>query len=119
MTYYENKLQKSIYISPTIRTMSYSDNANAEAVMRTPLPALQQLAGYRFEDVVRYFWKHGTHYYKPLAPRWKDRREFIRYAQHPEQGIFLVGECISTNQGWTEGALESVHAVESFWKETR
>jgi hypothetical protein len=119
MTYYENKLQKSIYISPTLRTMSYSDNARAEAVMHTPLSALQQLAGYRFDDVVRYFWKHGTHYYKPLATRWKDRREFIRYAQHPEPGVFLVGECISTNQGWTEGALESVHAVEGFWKETR
>lgn len=115
MTYYNNVLQKSIFISPTIRTMSYSDNNNADAVMRLPQSRLKDMAGYDVDDVVRYYWEHGTHYYKPLSTRWKDRDEFIRYAQNPEPGIYLVGECISKNQGWTEGALESVRAIEYRW----
>ena len=32
-------------------------------------------------------------------------------AQHPEKGVLVVGEAISINQGWTEGALDSVKAV--------
>jgi monoamine oxidase len=35
----------------------------------------------------------------------------MRKAQHPEKGILVVGEAVSRNQGWTEGALESVEAV--------
>jgi hypothetical protein len=116
MTYYDNTLQKSIYISPTIRTLSYSDNDKADAVMRLPLPRLKEMAGYEFDDVVKFYWEHGTHYYKPLSTTWKDRDEFIRYAQNPEAGIYLVGECISKNQGWTEGALESVRGAEHLWK---
>ena len=116
MTYYDNILQKSIYISPTIRTMSYSDNKNADQVMKTPLSRLKEMAGYEFDDVVKFYWEHGTHYYKPLSATWKNRDEFIRYAQNPEAGMYLVGECISKNQGWTEGALESVRAVEHLWR---
>uniref|UniRef100_A0A6C0IGZ2 FAD dependent oxidoreductase domain-containing protein n=1 Tax=viral metagenome TaxID=1070528 RepID=A0A6C0IGZ2_9ZZZZ len=115
MTYYDVALQKSIYISPRIRTVSYSDNQKAEAVMRMSQDQIQQLAGYKYEDSVQYFWKRGTHYYRPLDQRFHDRDEFIRYAQHPEPNIFLVGECISKNQGWTEGALESVLAIEHLW----
>ena len=59
-----------------------------------------------------YYWPIGTHYYKPLNKElYKNREEFIDKAQHPEQGILVVGECVSRNQGWTEGALESVNAV--------
>lgn len=117
MTYYDNITQKSVYISPTIRMLSYSDNERAEAVMRTPDSQLQEMIGYDFDDTKRFFWKRGTHYYKPLATKWKDRDEFIEYAQNPEPGVYLVGECISKNQGWTEGALESVLAVQKKWCE--
>ena len=59
-----------------------------------------------------YYWPIGTHYYKPLdTSLYKDRTEFIDAAQHPEKGILVVGEVVSNNQGWTEGALESVRAV--------
>lgn len=115
MTYYDNVTQKSVYLSPTIRMMSYSDNERAEAVMRTSDSELEKMIGYKYDDSKRFFWKRGTHYYKPLATKWKDRDKFIEYAQNPEPGIFLVGECISKNQGWTEGALESVLAVRRKW----
>jgi hypothetical protein len=58
-----------------------------------------------------YYWPIGTHYYTPLDQTYKSREEFIDKAQHPEKGILVVGEAVSRNQGWTEGALESVKAV--------
>jgi hypothetical protein len=59
-----------------------------------------------------YYWPIGTHYYKPLNRElYKSREDFIYKAQHPEKGILVVGEAVSHNHGWTEGALESVKAV--------
>lgn len=59
-----------------------------------------------------YYWPTGTHYYKPLNKElYRSREEFIDKAQHPEEGILVVGEAVSRNQGWSEGALESVKAV--------
>jgi hypothetical protein len=58
-----------------------------------------------------YYWPIGTHYYKPLKDKYKSRKNFIYEAQHPEDGIVIVGEVVSKNQGWVEGALESVNSV--------
>lgn len=58
-----------------------------------------------------YYWPIGTHYYEPLHGPFKDRSDFIEKAQHPDNGIIVVGEAISKNQGWTEGALDSVKQV--------
>lgn len=56
-----------------------------------------------------YYWKIGTHYYKPLNKNiYRSREDFIYKAQHPARNVLVVGEMISMNQGWTEGALESV-----------
>jgi len=63
-------------------------------------------------DIKDFYWAIGTHYYKPLnTSLYKNRDEFIHIAQHPTDGILVVGEVISKNQGWTEGALESVESV--------
>jgi hypothetical protein len=59
-----------------------------------------------------YYWPIGTHYYKPLNKElYNSREQFISKAQHPDKGILVVGEAVSRNQGWSEGALESVKAV--------
>jgi hypothetical protein len=58
-----------------------------------------------------YYWSIGTHYYEPLKSSFKNRNEFIYKAQHPENGMLVVGEVVSKDQGWTEGALESVKLV--------
>ena len=58
-----------------------------------------------------YYWPVGTHYYEPLKGDFKNRNEFIYKAQHPENGMLVVGEVVSRDQGWTEGALESVKSV--------
>ena len=67
-----------------------------------------------------FYWPIGTHYYKPLNKElYSSREEFIEKAQHPEKGILVVGEAVSRNQGWTEGALESVESVlTSKWVKT-
>jgi len=58
-----------------------------------------------------FYWPIGTHYYEPLKGPYKNRKEFIKTAQYPLPGMLVVGEMISRNQGWVEGALESVEAV--------
>ena len=58
-----------------------------------------------------YYWSDGTHYYEPLRGDFKTRKEFIHKAQHPENGMLVVGEVVSKNQGWVEGALDSVNLV--------
>jgi monoamine oxidase len=64
-------------------------------------------------DMKDYYWPIGTHYYEPLKGNYKNRKEFIKEAQHPMPNLLVVGEMISENQGWTQGALESVKAVVS------
>ena len=57
------------------------------------------------------YWKTGTHYFKPLKTVYKDRNEFINLAQNPMKNMYVIGEAFSNNQGWTEGALESVNNI--------
>lgn len=57
-----------------------------------------------------FYWPVGTHYYEPLHD-FKNREEFVYKAQHPMNGMLVVGEVVSTYQGWVEGALESVEAT--------
>lgn len=122
-------LQKIIPINPDkgIYMIAYNDNTNTlllkdnlenteknrdlycellEKSIGIPNGLLQLVA------IKDFYWPIGTHYYKPLNQQnYKDRDEFIDIAQHPEKGILVVGEVVSQNQGWTEGALESVKAV--------
>ena len=58
-----------------------------------------------------FYWNIGTHYYKPLNSKYKNRKEFIKICQNPEKNLFVVGELISRNQGWSQGALESVDNI--------
>jgi hypothetical protein len=58
-----------------------------------------------------FYWPIGTHYFSPLSLDFKDRKSFLDVAQHPIPGMLVVGELMSQNQGWSEGALESVEEV--------
>jgi hypothetical protein len=63
-------------------------------------------------SIVEFYWNIGTHYYTPLnQKKYKNRDKFIKIAQNPTEGILVVGESVSTNQGWVEGALESVERI--------
>lgn len=122
-------LQKLIPMNPEdgIYMIAYNDNNNALALKNNlkntkenrelyceliekslgiPQDSLDLIA------IKDFYWSVGTHYYKPLDTSvYKDRKEFIDVAQHPEKGILVVGEVVSENQGWSEGALESVREV--------
>ena len=63
------------------------------------------------DDIVAYYWKCGTHYYEPLDNSFSSRIKFINKAQNPEKNIYVVGEAVSRQQGWIEGALSSVDNI--------
>jgi hypothetical protein len=128
MTYVDFPIQKIIpmNIEKGVYMIVYNDNENAvalksktentqevrtfyeellEKTLRLPRDTLHLLG------IRAFYWNIGTHYYKPLKTEYKSREEFIYKAQRPENNIFVVGELISRNQGWTQGALESVEAV--------
>ena len=121
-------LQKIIPIDPNkgVYMIAYSDNYNAslqknildntvenrnlycdliEESLGIPKGQLKIMA------IKDYYWPIGTHYYEPLKGDFKNRAEFVYKAQHPEDGMLVVGEVVSRDQGWTEGALESVNLV--------
>jgi hypothetical protein len=128
-TFLPGPLQKIMPMDPDagVYMISYNDNNNTLALKNNlentpenrdmycrliekslgiPADSLHLIA------IKDYYWPVGTHYYKPLNTSvYKDRAEFIDVAQHPEDGILVVGEVVSKNQGWTEGALDSVRAV--------
>lgn len=63
------------------------------------------------ESISEYYWSEGTHYFDPLRGIYKNRDYFLKVAQHPSENMWVVGEMVSKNQGWVEGALESVEMV--------
>uniref|UniRef100_A0A6C0KY35 Amine oxidase domain-containing protein n=1 Tax=viral metagenome TaxID=1070528 RepID=A0A6C0KY35_9ZZZZ len=59
-----------------------------------------------------FYWPIGTHYCEPLdTQQYKSRSDFMKKAQHPMHNMLVVGEMVSNDQGWTEGALDSVKKV--------
>jgi hypothetical protein len=121
-------LQKVIPIdaSKGVYMIAYSDNVNAtflkkyledtpknrytfcyllEKALGIPARTLELVA------IKDFYWPIGTHFYTPLLSKYENREEFIHHAQHPEKGILVVGEVVSDNQGWVNGALSSVKAV--------
>ena len=128
-TYLPGPLQKIVPVNPEsgVYMIAYNDNKNTLALKNNlqntaenrdfycellerslgiPSSSLHLLA------IKSFYWPIGTHYYKPLNYNlYEDREEFIDIAQHPVKGILVVGEVVSKNQGWSEGALESVKKV--------
>lgn len=101
----ENARYLKKYLENTSENREYFDNL-LEKTLGIPKNTLQLVS------IKDFYWPIGTHYYKPLDEnKFKNREEFIYQAQHPEKGMLVVGEVVSRNQGWTEGALESVKAV--------
>ena len=124
-TYVDFPIQKIIPMDAEkgVYMIVYNDNANTLALKKRCENSAQNRKFYEnlLEDVLAlskgslhliairsFYWKYGTHYYKPLADNYKTREEFIRKAQRPCENVYVVGELVSRNQGWTEGALESV-----------
>lgn len=128
-TFLPHPLQKIIPMDPDagIYMIAYNDNASALALRdhlentnenkRLYESMLEQILDIprgtlHIVGIRSYYWNIGTHYYKPLNTQlYRSRKEFLEKAQRPFEGILVVGEAFSRNQGWTEGALESVKEV--------
>ena len=65
----------------------------------------------KLTGIKSFYWNIGTHYYKPLTSKFNNRKEFINLCQNPIENLFIIGELISRNQGWSQGALESVNNI--------
>lgn len=121
-------LHKIIPINPIsgVYMIAYSDNEPAKMLHKyakntkfnreTLARLLEKSIGVpnntlELENISEYYWNEGTHYYEPLKGFYKSRDYFIKVAQHPSKNMWVVGEMVSKNQGWVEGALESVEAV--------
>jgi len=92
----------------------YGENTaqNRESLCRILENALNLKRGIlELRAILDFYWPIGTHYYKPLTGPFRNRREFIQVAQRPMPGMWVVGEMVALNQGWVQGALESVDAI--------
>lgn len=120
-------LQKIIPMNPDggVYMIAYSDNQGARALKTHKSDSVENRAYFcrliekalgiekntlSMLSMIDFYWEEGTHYYEPLRGPYKNRGEFISAAQHPMNNILVVGEMISTNQGWVKGAMESVDA---------
>lgn len=114
----QQPLQKIIPIDPDagIYMIAYSDNASAVKLQKLEdkeewarlVEAAIELEpnSLKITSLAKYFWREGTHYYDPKCDFTKDARRW-----HPAPNIWVVGEAVSHNQGWCEGALQTVEHV--------
>jgi 2-polyprenyl-6-methoxyphenol hydroxylase-like FAD-dependent oxidoreductase len=105
-----NALQKMVPVNDRVCMAAYCDNANAEIVNAASNREVSRLIGDALGvpppcilAMKKVFWRVGTHFREPGAPRVVD--------VHPSPGLWLVGEAVAQHNGWTEGALESVERV--------
>jgi hypothetical protein len=117
-------LQKIIPIEPPLYMISYSDNQRARKAVKMLKTLEKKKDDKLIQDPKLFFWPCGTHYFSPSSIRTLSEREkWLQQACHPchpchphsSLPLYLAGEGLSTNQGWTEGALESVERVLSIF----
>jgi hypothetical protein len=112
----------SIDSEACIYMISYCDNKMADKWERTNREKYKDIVqkGIRqlfegqeviVEDEKIIYWECGTHYFKPLLRGYRDRDEYLEKVQNPMENVYVVGEAFSHEQGWCEGALQSVHNI--------
>jgi protoporphyrinogen oxidase len=109
-------LEKMIPMNDKILMSAYTDNINAteineifnsdnrENLSRINLLIKNTLIGSKYQysiatDYVYQYWKHGVHYFEPFD------KELIM----SNDNVYLSCEMVANDQGWTNGALESVN----------
>jgi hypothetical protein len=123
-------LQKIIPINPDkgIYMIGYNDSKHALSIKRKMVNLKKKnkikkyliklveeslnISNLNIKKILYIYWDIGTHYYKPLNKKlYKNRIDFIKKAQNPCKNMYVIGEMISLNQGWTEGALTSCENI--------
>lgn len=110
---HDNPIQKITPYKKNVYMISYSDNQNAEKTYTSDPSLLYRHTGIHWTQTRPFYHQCGTHFFTPLGQitSFRSRRAFLRFAQHPLPDVFLCSEGLSHNQGWTEGALESVQTI--------
>jgi len=119
-----NELQKIIAINPDegLYMIAYADNKdanklknhNSKEYLENLMKKALNLDEMKLSKIVNYYRNIGTHYYKPMPNNFKSREEFIKQAQNPDKNIFVIGEVVSENQGWTNSALLTYHKIKKY-----
>lgn len=124
-TVVSTRIQKLIPMNPDkgVYMIAYTDNSHATSLKkylentRKNCDAYSKwveeavgITGLHIIAIKSYYWTEGTHYYEPLRSG-NRRNDFIHAIQHPCPSVAVVGEAVSRNQGWVEGALESVNSA--------
>ena len=124
-TIVNTKLQKIIPINSDkgIYMIGYCDNKNADYLIKKinnfkyfenlikKSLNIGKTESIKIKSIKDFYWKYATHYYLPLNNKYKNRKDFINKAQFPCNNIYVVGEMISLNQGWTNSALLSCEKI--------
>ena len=97
IVYTDNKGAKILkkYIENTV--------ANRKSLCKYLQEALGVTQKLELEDIRCFYWPIGTHYYT--------QHHLENITQNPKPNLYIIGEMISHNQGWVEGALESVDNI--------
>lgn len=108
-------LQKMISYGGHVAMIGYADNRNADRIAKWSSQKIVRevrrrigAPGLQFKGrIVRQYIREGTHYYRPAASLsvLAFRRNFKKAC--PPM-VRVVGEAVSLDQGWVEGALQSV-----------
>ena len=102
------KERKGLYM------IAYSDNHDADWLAAHPEEFWSFYASTYQKtllDVLMFYHRVGTHYYRPLLSEYPSRKAFRTYVQHPMPRVWIIGEMIALHQGWTEGALQTVDDI--------
>lgn len=116
----DSNIRKVIPIELDVYNVAFSDNVEARQVKNKDKSYFESLLsrhfgfGVKLDNLKKFFWEEGTHYFKPLSKSWKSRKEFIYNSQHPDDNLWVVGEMVAEKQGWVEGALSSVENISLF-----
>lgn len=106
----DSPLQKIIHIRDTVYMIAYADNKNALELRKWKQKdfedELRRIFGgmWKIGKLVKYFWKIGTHYYKPGTV-------ITSKMQNPAENIYVVGEVVADNQGWVGPALLTTRKI--------
>ena len=66
----------------------------------------------QINQIAYYYWKNGTHYFRPLSETvYNSREKYIQAVQNPRTNVYVCGEAVARSHGWVEGALESVELI--------
>ena len=97
----KNAIKLKKYLSNTKTTKTTTTKTTKEGLTKLINTSLNPIGHVStVKDILYKYWKTGTHYFKPGYSYKKD--------YFYEKNLFVIGEMVAFDQGWTNGAMTSV-----------